>query len=365
VNARRFVVPFALAVAIGGCGGEAPAPTASVTATPPPPPAAAVPPAEPQRAMPAIEHAPIEAHVADASEACRGKSADANAKPALAIHRWVDAQGVTHYSDQAPTTSVSAHRVLEAPPPAPIEVTAKGYDAALPSDLQQRAIVDALAVQRVFRDALGIADPASARINIVFVREASAYSRLVGAGALAASAGAYVPPQRTIYVRMQADAETSFEVLRHEITHALIHELVGNLPIPLNEGLAEYFRRYRAAGMGGQIDLSSDRAALVAAAPAGEGSDALVELLAHAGTDFYAADRERRYAEAYALIAVLMQSPAGTAALHETLARQRAAPCAPIAAETILDQRYPGGLAALAADWAGFLRDPPAVVRAY
>jgi hypothetical protein len=153
--------------------------------------------------------------------------------------------------------------------------------------------------------------------------------------------------------------------LRHEITHALIHEEVGNLPVTLNEGLAEYFRRYRAAGMGGQIDIGADRAGLVGAAPAGDGGDALVELLALTGPDFYAADRERRYLQAYALVAVLMRGSAEAAALRDVLAAQRGDPCVPVAAETLIEHRYPGGLAALSRDWAELLRQPPPSIRAY
>jgi hypothetical protein len=220
-------------------------------------------------------------------------------------------------------------------------------------------------VQRVFHEALGIDGPPGMALKIVFVGNPDTYGKLIDEPALAASAGAYVPPKHTIYVRMQRDDELAFSILRHEITHALIHEWVGNLPVPLNEGLAEYFRRYRVAGMGGSIDFTADRSVLAASAPSGDGSDALVELLALAGPDFYAADRDRRYERAYALVALLLGSPEGAAALHDVLARQKADPCVPVAAETILEARYPGGLGRLAADWSRFLRDPPAAVRTY
>src|SRR5690606_3177070 len=160
------------------------------------------------------------------------------------------------------------------------------------------------------RDALGVAAPAGITLRIVFVRDAGAYAELVGEQALAESAGVYSPRRRTIYVRTQANDEQSFAVLRHELTHALVHEAIGNLPVPLNEGLAEYFGRFRSEGMGGQIDLGLSRAALVAAAPPGDGADALVDLLAREDRLFYADDspaaagRETRYLRAYGLVAL-------------------------------------------------------------
>lgn len=329
------------------------------------PAAAAAVPASPETPPPLTAPPPQERHSAEPSAACLARTGDANAPRDATIHRWVDAAGVTHYSDTAPTSEVASHRVIEVHGLPPVKVEASGYDVNLPSDLERRAVVDTLAVQRVFHEALGIDGPAGMALKIVFVGNADTYGKLIGEPALAASAGAYVPPKHTIYVRMQRDDELAFSILRHEITHALIHEWVGNLPVPINEGLAEYFRRYRVAGMGGAIDFAIDRNALIAAAPSGDGSEALVELLALAGPDFYAADRDRRYERAYALVALLLSNPEGAAALHDVLARQKADPCVPVPAEAILEARYPGGLGALAADWGRFLRDPPVAVRTY
>jgi len=367
---RCYAVAAAVALA-GACSEREPVATAVAPVvqrarpTPPPPVAVAASAATEAPPPQIAAHPPQERRGTGPSAACLAQTGDANAPRDATIHRWVDAAGVTHYSDTAPAAGVANHRVIEVHGLPPVRVEASGYDVNLPADLEHRAVVDALAVQRVFHEALGIDGPAGMVLRIVFVGNPATYGALIGEPALAASAGAYVPPKHTIYVRMQPDDELAFSILRHEITHALIHEWVGNLPVPVNEGLAEYFRRYRVAGMGGAIDFAADRSALVAAAPAGNGSEALVDLLALAGPDFYAADRERRYEQAYALVALLLSTPEGAAALHEVLARQKADPCTPVAAETILEARYPGGLGVLAADWARFLRDPPAAVRTY
>jgi hypothetical protein len=365
---RRAAIAAAVCLA-AGCGEhQAAAPLATpvlVAAAPAkaPTPAAV---AAPETLPGAIPPKPPQEHRnTEPSAACLASTGDANAPRDATIHRWVDAAGVTHYSDTAPAKDFANHRVIEVHGLPPVKVEASGYDVNLPPDLEHRAVVDTLAVQRVFHEALGIDGPTGMALKIVFVGDSGTYGRLIGEPALAASSGAYVPPRHTIYVRMQRDDELAFSILRHEITHALIHEWVGNLPVPLNEGLAEYFRRYRVAGMGGAIDFAADRGVLAAAAPSGDGSDALIELLALAGADFYAADRDRRYARAYALVALLLSSPEGAAALHEVLARQKSEPCVPVPAETILEARYPGGLGVLAADWARFLRDPPAAVRTY
>lgn len=302
--------------------------------------------------------------------ACLAHSEKDGAARSIAVHRWIDRAGITHYSDQPPATNVREHRVLEVQGLPPISVQASGKDVNLPDQLQQRAVADALGVQRVMRDVLGVGAPVGLALHVVFVRSAETYAQVIGEPALASSAGAYSTAQRTIYVRWQAQDETSFAVLRHEITHALVHESIGNLPTPINEGLAEYFERYRVAGLGGQVDVNIDRSTVMAAAPRNDDAAALVDLLARDSHSFYVDDagvsgREKRYAQAYALVALLMGEAPGRAALAAVLAEERADPCVPVAAERTLDRRYPGGLRGLSKAWADFMRDPPTGIQAY
>lgn len=289
----------------------------------------------------------------------------------LEVHRWTDAAGIVHYSDREPPRDARGLRTISMAKGSRVAVQASGYDTNLPDQLQQRAESDALAIERVMHDALGVAMPGGLSLRIVFVRSRQAYATLLGAPDLANSAGAYSTATKTIHVFMQASEDADFFVLRHEIVHALVHEAIGDLPVVVNEGLAEYFGRYRVVGMGGQVDLAGERAALQAAAPAGEGAEALVDLLAPEGVGFYAeaaggkSTREARYRRAFAFVALLMGSQPGRATLSTLLAAQAAHPCEPVAVEQWLDGHYPGGLAAFAAAWARFMREPPAEIRAY
>jgi len=345
---------------------------AAATVTSPPPPA----PVSPQPTVPASTIAPMSpsARAVEAlpeqTAACLARNAAAQAPRSVAVHRWTDTEGITHYSDQAPPAGTKDHRVIDVHGLPPITVQATGYDVDLPDQLQQTAVADALGVQRVMHDALGVAAPDGLTLHVVFVKVPAAYARLIGDPALAESAGAYSTAQQTIFVRMQAQNAANFAVLRHEITHALVHESIGNLPTSINEGLAEYFGRYRVGGLGGQIDVGADRKAMAAAAPDGDGGDALVDLLAREGRDFYvlggdASGREQRYLRAYSLVALLMRSPDGRTALSALLAAQRADPCHPVASENVFEQHFPGGVEALSTTWAAFMRNPPDDIQAY
>jgi hypothetical protein len=312
----------------------------------------------------------IEAAQPAQSAACLAHTRATEKRAPLAVHRWIDKAGITHYSDQAPPANAREQRVVAMVAAPGVVVQASGYDVDLPNQLQQRAVADALGVQRLMHDTLGVPVPVGMTLKIVFVRSEQAYARLVGEPSLAKSSGAYSTADRTIHVRMQEPEEINFAVLRHEITHALVHESIGNLPVSLNEGMAEYFGRYRTEGMGGQIDVGAQRAGLIGAAPGGDGSEALVDLLSREGADFYAentaaGERERRYLRAYALIALLMRDRAGQSALEGVLTAQALSPCVPVAAEKVLDAGYSGGLSGLAREWTAFMHDPPRDIRSY
>lgn len=366
--------PSAVATPVGGGASGA---TASPQPATPSQDVATAPPAQDAVGVAAVEAKTDDAWkrgVADAvrsiqSAACLAHSRAEPARKATEVHRWVDAAGITHYSDQPPPADAAAHRVIAVSAVPAVQVEASGADVALPALVQQRAASDALGIQRILHDVLGVAKPAGMTLKIVFVKSPQTYAQRVGEPALAQSTGAYSTADRTIHVRVQGDEEFDLSVLRHEITHALVHETIGNLPVSINEGMAEYFGRYHSVGMGGQVDVGAQRAILVESVPR-DGDDALVDLLAREGAAFYASaadvrERDRRYQQAYALVAVLMRDAAGQAALRAVLDAQAAAPCAAVAAEAVLDAKYPGGLARLAGEWVAFMRDPPQDVRAY
>jgi len=280
------------------------------------------------------------------------------------VHRWVDANGILHFSDKPPSGEARDYARSEVTGLPAVTVRARGEDSNLPTHAEQRAIADALAIERVLRDALGVEGEPGLALDIVFIASADIYARRVGNPALAGSVGAYSSRERTIFVRRQHSAEADFAVLRHEIAHALLHERVGMLPVAINEGLAGFLERLVVTGMGAQV-AAADPRVLASARVAGDGSDELVDLLAREGQQFYAEGREVRYLRAYALIALLMERREGRAALSALLLAQRADSCRPVDAAAFLAAGWPGGLPALARDWGEWLRNPPASVQAY
>lgn len=344
-----------------------PLPLPSVAEVPPAavPTSGAVDPAAMAAAGAAVVDAIVHAHALFDPRRCLADTGKALRERTLAVHRWVDENGITHFSDSAPAGTSRDHRVIEVTGVPPIVVHARGHDVNLPSLLEQRATADAQAIERILRNGLGVDGDPGFVLNIVFVESPTAYAGFVPGTDLAASAGAYSMRDRTIYVRWQPREQDSFTILRHEIAHALVHERVGNLPVAINEGLAGFFERVEVYGLGAQVVLHNEQRALRAATVSADGAEELVDLLAREPASFYADGREVRYLRAFALVAMMMGQPQGRTALTALLAAQRADSCRSVDVAKVLETSYPGGLAALAADWSRWLRDPPPTVLAY
>ncbi len=304
-------------------------------------------------------------HAVIDNKACLAGTASAAQPAKTTIHRWTDANGIIHFSDLAPAGPTKEYRKIDVQGLPAIVVQARGYDVNLPDDLVQNAISAAQAIERILRGTLGVEGDPGLVLDVEFIAAADAWAKRAGNPVMAMSAGTYSPETRTIHIRLQGDEQSNFLILRHEITHALIHERIGRLPTAINEGIAGYFEHLTVSGMGSQLTIAESPRSLAAARIEGDGQAELVDLLAHEGADFYAEGQEQRYLRAYALIALLMDSGPGRAALAAVLASQRGQPCQPVKAEAILDSRYPGGLIALAHDWVTWLGNPPHSVRSW
>lgn len=304
-------------------------------------------------------------HAVIESQACLAGTASA-AKPAkAAIHRWTDDKGVIHFSDRAPSGPALGYKRIDVQGQPAIVVQAHGYDVNLPDDLVQSAISAAQAIERILRGTLGVEGDPGLVLDVEFIAAADAWAKRAGNPAMANSAGTYSPQTRTIHIRLQDDDQSNFLILRHEITHALIHERVGRLPTAINEGIAGYFEHLTVSGMGAQVSIAESPRSFGVARIEGDGQAELIDLLAREGADFYTEGQQQRYLRSYALIAMLMENEPGRAALAAILTSQRRQPCQSVKAEAILDSHYPGGLAALTRDWVAWLGNPPQSVRSW
>ena len=315
---------------------------------------------EPEEAM-AI---PRSAHIRFDHRACLARTS-ARVPEAKAVHRWVDAKGVVHYSDQPPQgLDHQAYTQVAARDVQPVLVEISSLDAVLPVQVRDHATTDAVAIGRVFKDVLGIDTQGGLALRIVFAGTDTTFRKVAGKDPVSAS-GIYNPAQRMIVVRTQRSHQTTLAILRHEITHALIHEWIGNLPTALNEGLAEYFEHFAASGMGGHVDPNEYARRMQRNRAASSNRNTLIRLLQMPHENFHADQRSAHYTRSLALISTMMGEPSRRSALSAVLRAQRNTPCTPVDAVNVLDRAWPGGLADLALAWNRHQTNPPLSSHAY
>lgn len=293
---------------------------------------------------------PRTAHARFDRQACLARTG-ARVPEAKAVHRWVDAKGVVHYSDRPPEgQDHQSHTLVAARDVQPVLVEISALDAVLPVQVRDHANTDAVAIGRVFKDVLGIDTQGGLALSIVFAGTDAAFQKAAGKNPVSTS-GVYMPGQRKIVVRTQRSSQATLAVLRHEITHALVHEWIGNLPTPLNEGLAEYFEHFTASGMGGRVDPNAYARHMRGAHESGNSQRALTRLLQLPYGRFHASGRSKHYTQSLALISTMMSEPSRRAVLASVLRAQRSTPCDSIDAARVIGRTWPGGLADLAKAW--------------
>jgi hypothetical protein len=270
-------------------------------------------------------------------------------QPPQRIHKWVDQNGVVHFSDQAPDDRAMSSKLVTLTDTQPIEVRIETRSAEMPPHATSAAIADAVAIGKILRNALAVRVDGGLRLRVVFVGTDAAF-RQAAPGSTSTS-GAYLPGMRTIVVRTRRSPDETLAVLRHEITHALIHEWVGRTPKALNEGMAEYFEHFDAQGMGGIVDPNRYARRMANAAPKQPALHALRTLLAADHSRFHGDGEQSNYTRSMALISTLMASPQGRRSLSIALAEQRKQTCTPIDLAAVLHRTWPSGLSSLATHW--------------
>lgn len=285
------------------------------------------------------------------------------AQPPQRIHKWVDQKGIVHFSDQAPEDIATPSELVTLTDTQPVEVRIETRSAEMPPHATSAAIADAVAIGKILRNVLGVHVDGGLTLRIVFVGTDAAF-RQAAPGSTSTS-GAYLPGSRTIVVRTRRLPDETLTVLRHEITHALIHEWVGRPPKALNEGMAEYFEHFDAQGMGGVVDPNRYARRMTNAAPKQSALPALRALLAADRNRFHGDGEQSNYTGSLALISTLMASPQGRRSLSIALAEQRKQTCVPIDVAAVLQRTWPSGLPSLAKHWQQHQRMRRHAVHAY
>lgn len=297
-------------------------------------------------------------HETDIGQPCsRRPVVNPSRKTQREIYRWTDASGKVVFSDRTPSTAPAQvigqtsqggvgmfsaeYRYLGGEPDPAFRLTV----AANVNGVFQ-FLVTSLGLQEV--------EPLHVRLTVVYGEERFLAYRETRARNLATVSGFYSFLNNEAVVRWLG-AETSMAVARHEIMHLALGNWLGEVPLWLNEGLAEFVER-----------LSFKQSYALSAAPGRKMAEVvrlreagrlppLGEFLAMERPDWYRIGNDIAYPYAWSLAHFLIETSARRSLVSDYLGILAQNRCRTLDPVQSLDRLYPGGVTQLEEDWSTWL----------
>ncbi len=271
------------------------------------------------------------------------------------IYRWVDDQGNVHFGDNPPDKNRASDLSADYDFSLPFRVLIEGIQYEVPVSLQQRLEVHVSKIFSIYRHALAIEYSPSQDFQIHLYGDPFAYQahQREVAPVLENAAGFYNPETNRVSARVTSDLADLLRLVTHECSHAVTMQNGGNVPIWLNEGLAEYFAALNVYGLTAEVSVTGRW--LYMTRNLSMSLDDFRTLLDASYQSWYRNDGGvgRSYGPSWAITFFLMESATGRALIKDILAMQTSG--SPVASSSIIEQRWPQGMAGLHYSWQRWL----------
>lgn len=161
------------------------------------------------------------------------------------IYKWVDENGRVHFGDQKlqHVEQVEVHLKQHVSTWKRFTIQIDHSGVALLADEIERISQDVNNVYRLYDQVFYFDMTKTVPVNIKLFANKDAYLQYMSKRfkrSYENSRGVFIPSQNQIAVWMRMDREGTFQTIKHETSHAIIHTIAPNTPAWLNEGLGEY-----------------------------------------------------------------------------------------------------------------------------
>lgn len=302
----------------------------------------------PQReheAAPATIRQSIEKH----SNSCNLVATKPIREKKKAVYRWVDEKGITHFSDSLPSinqTDIKLDRVITRRDAFSVEV--KNLNASIPPYLKDRVSQSAKRIYEFLSVPLKPDEIKKSEIVVNLLGNHTAFINAYGLLNVGRKApeGFYTTRTNEAYVHAKGSPERVQAIAIHEASHLILTTLYQRTPLWLNEGLAEYFEVLPTSAINTKYQPKPEWIRSLR-------RDGLMpfELLFNVTPERWRSMKpEVSYANAWAVVYFLMQTPERKDVLRTLLRSIKDNPCTPISSLKTMEAVYRGGLRALRAD---------------
>ncbi|EAQ98874.1 DUF1570 domain-containing protein [Congregibacter litoralis] len=220
--------------------------------------------------------------------------------------------------------------------------------------LEEKLAVGTTRTYAQWQEWLGDGALRQSQINIRFVGDARRFREIYGKpnGEAWTTTGFYrMRSNEALILYTPAYRGSALGNAFHEISHLITARHLGATPPWLNEGLAEHYESLEVKGSNARFTSNADHLRLLQR----RGAVSVDTLTTLSQQEWMGEDAERRYASAWALIAFLLETPAGAETLKGTVLTAYAGRCDSRRDLRVTLEDYPGGTASLQEDWQAWL----------
>ncbi len=285
------------------------------------------------------------------TQACDSSAQPLREIPSGGIVKWTDENGITHYENfQGEAQPDDKTLVVRSPHTKDyfsldIQFPPGGQAPFSTSDIQQKAT----GVYEVYRKWLDDRWLSRAEIRLLFYADQEKFAAHRGQFVTQGSsyiAGFYLPQENQAVILYQGSKDATFGVMVHEIAHIINHQVFGDLPRWLNEGLATHIQ-YLEKG-GSKINLSNSQLKNLKAFTKSQviNSVSVAELLATTHNDWQS-DNLATYYQLSQTLTHFLLLPKNRDSMLPIFSLLAQSKCSNRDLERIIDEHYEGGISTL------------------
>ena len=279
---------------------------------------------------------------------------------ASAIHSWRDDQGRLHFGDRPPADVATEDLSDRYRHELPFQLSIKGIDYQVPPELHDLIALHITRIFHIYRQTLSVEYRPDQDFDIYLYGDADTFKSYQQqlAPHLKNVIGFYNMQDNRISALATDNIRQLLNVLIHEASHAVTLSNGHMVPLWLNEGLAEYFANMHVFGLTAEIRparhwLNMTRALAF--------DIERLEVLLDASPDvWHQLDRGvgQSYGPSWSLAYFLMSSEQGRDLIQSLL--DASAEDQFVRSTSLIEQDWPGGLAAFHEQWQKWLQNSPA-----
>lgn len=275
------------------------------------------------------------------------------------VYQWEDALGNSHMGDRPPPSDdVRNLRRVSLTSKKSFELKLNEEQANLPAFARDRFQSEITQIYSILEKDWQLDNLRQTHINLRLIDDQERYNDYQQklAPSLGTTSGFYSPRHNEAVIHTAGYAQRTYSITRHEVTHAILAGLYGQLPTWFNEGVAEYFTGMALSGQSKVIPVAEHHIRTLEIAHKAQRLPDLRIFFDVASDAWYQdVNKADRYAMSWALVFFLRSHAEGQVVMKQFMDTLGNNFCKPIDTAAFFDAHYPGRLDSLQKKWLSWL----------